>query len=102
MTRSANYVVTQYCKEEGHLALTINNKGCNRTCMRHTILPLSCLLMLCVSGPLICHPVPSSPELARPERDPEPGTCPWEELLGTRLELAAVTGVGSHGLPSPL
>lgn len=79
MTRSTNYVVAQYCREEDHLASTINNKACNCTCMSHTILPTSCSLMLCVSGPP-SHA--SLPGLARPLRDPGPGTWHCEEAPG--------------------
>ena len=55
VTRSANSVVTWYCREEDHLALSINNTGCNGTCMPHTALPPFCLLQLSIWA---THPSP--------------------------------------------
>lgn len=84
MTRSANYVVTQYCKEEDHLASTINNRGCNCTCMCHTIPPVSFTWALCLCSLPVSHL--SLPELAKPEGDSAPGTCRCWEAAGYQAQ----------------
>lgn len=71
MSRSANYVVTQHCREEERLASSINNRGRNCTCLSHTTLPILFARALCV-WPSHLSSLRSLPKLARPERDPGP------------------------------
>lgn len=87
MTRSTNYVATQYRRKEGHLAPAINNKGCNCAAMSHTILPVSCLLAFCVSGPLSSRPVRPSP--GRPGQGGARARCllPWGTAAGAATDV---------------